>query len=127
MEELETLDPNTGQVNAIIESPKGSRNKFNYEPQRGLFRLGKVLPAGAVGQGVYGAGAAFAFVTRAFHRLPRVPFLLYCDYPFAVMRHADGCGGLRLHGVPLAACRLRLIAENGPVPGGTEVEVWWTG
>lgn len=48
LEELETTDPETGQVNAIIESPKGSRNKFNYEPDRGLFRRGKVLPAGSV-------------------------------------------------------------------------------
>ena len=48
LEELETLDPETGQVNAVIESPKGGRNKFTYEPKRGLFRLSKVLPAGAV-------------------------------------------------------------------------------
>ncbi len=48
LEELETLNPETGQVNAIIESPRGSRNKLNYEPKRGLFRLGKVLPAGSV-------------------------------------------------------------------------------
>ena len=84
-------------------------------------------PAGAVGQEVYGAGAAFAFVTRAFHRLPRVPFLLYCDYPLAEMRHAEGCVGLRLPGVPRAACRLRLIPDDGRMPdtvvrlGGTEL------
>lgn len=48
LEDLETTDPETGRVNAIIESPKGSRNKFDYEPQRGLFRLAKALPAGSV-------------------------------------------------------------------------------
>jgi inorganic pyrophosphatase len=31
----------------VIETPKGSRNKFNYDPKHGLFRLGGVLPAGA--------------------------------------------------------------------------------
>jgi inorganic pyrophosphatase len=31
----------------IIETPKGSRNKFNYDEDLGLFKLGGVLPAGA--------------------------------------------------------------------------------
>lgn len=35
-------------VNAVIEAPKGSRNKFDFDPERGLFYLGGVLPAGAV-------------------------------------------------------------------------------
>ena len=35
-------------VNAIIETPKGSRNKFTYDEELGLFALTKVLPAGAV-------------------------------------------------------------------------------
>lgn len=34
--------------NVVIETPKGSRNKFDYDPQLGLFRLGGVLPLGAV-------------------------------------------------------------------------------
>ncbi len=34
--------------NVIIETPKGSRNKFDYDPELGLFRLGGVLPLGAV-------------------------------------------------------------------------------
>ena len=48
LEDLETWDEESGDLNAVIESPKGSRNKFNYVPERGLFKLGKVLPAGAV-------------------------------------------------------------------------------
>jgi len=36
-------------------------------------------PAGQVGQEIYGAGAAFIFATRAFHRVEEAPFLLYCD------------------------------------------------
>lgn len=35
-------------LNAVIETPKGSRNKYKYEPQQGLFLLHTVLPAGAV-------------------------------------------------------------------------------
>ncbi|HKS29245.1 MAG TPA: inorganic diphosphatase [Pyrinomonadaceae bacterium] len=35
------------EVNVIIETPKGSRNKFNYDESLGLFKLGGVLPAGA--------------------------------------------------------------------------------
>jgi inorganic pyrophosphatase len=35
-------------LHVIIETPKGSRNKFKFEPKLGLFELGSVLPAGAV-------------------------------------------------------------------------------
>ena len=37
-----------GQCNVVIETPKGSRNKFDFDPELGLFRLGGVLPLGAV-------------------------------------------------------------------------------
>jgi inorganic pyrophosphatase len=33
---------------AIVETPKGSRNKFDYDPATGLFRLAWVLPEGMV-------------------------------------------------------------------------------
>ncbi len=40
---------NDGELwNVVIETPKGSRNKFDYDPELGLFRLGGVLPLGAV-------------------------------------------------------------------------------
>ena len=35
-------------LNVIIETPKGSRNKFKYDEKRGVFYLSGVLPAGAV-------------------------------------------------------------------------------
>lgn len=41
-------DEAAGRLNVIIETPQGSRNKFKYEPDPGLFRLSGVLPAGAV-------------------------------------------------------------------------------
>ena len=33
-------------IHAIIETPKGSRNKYNYEKDTGLFFLKKILPQG---------------------------------------------------------------------------------
>ncbi|MCD6011480.1 MAG: ipyR [Flavipsychrobacter sp.] len=33
-------------VNAIIETPRGNQNKFNYDPGLDLFRLKKTLPMG---------------------------------------------------------------------------------
>ena len=35
------------EFNVVIETPKGSRNKYNYDEGTGLFKLGGVLPAGA--------------------------------------------------------------------------------
>ncbi len=46
LNELETFD-DEGGLNVIIETPKGSRNKFNYDEETGLFKLGGVLPSGA--------------------------------------------------------------------------------
>jgi inorganic pyrophosphatase len=46
-----TLPPfgkESGLLNVILETPKGSRNKFSYDPGLGLFKLKKTLPAGAV-------------------------------------------------------------------------------
>src|SRR5438552_11869772 len=45
---LETWDPESGALNVIIETAKGSRNKLKYDAERGLFQLSKVLPRGAV-------------------------------------------------------------------------------
>lgn len=45
---IDPIDPDSGDLNAIIETPKGSRNKFDYCEGLGLFTLGGVLPAGAV-------------------------------------------------------------------------------
>jgi inorganic pyrophosphatase len=43
---LKTLAPDTGLFQVIIETPKGSRNKFAYDTQQRIFSLKKVLPAG---------------------------------------------------------------------------------
>jgi inorganic pyrophosphatase len=41
-------EPRPHRYTAVIETPKGSRNKFAYVADIGAFRLGKQLPAGAV-------------------------------------------------------------------------------
>src|SRR3954454_21727082 len=49
MSNLESLAAFDGDnLTVIIETPKGSQNKYTYEPRLGAFILGGVLPAGAV-------------------------------------------------------------------------------
>jgi inorganic pyrophosphatase len=48
MIDLAPFDEDSGHVNAIIDTPKGSRNKFKYDEKLGMFRLGGALPLGAV-------------------------------------------------------------------------------
>jgi inorganic pyrophosphatase len=40
--------PATDFFYAVVETPKGSQNKYKYDPSIGMVRLDKVLPAGAV-------------------------------------------------------------------------------
>ncbi|MFN2432934.1 MAG: inorganic diphosphatase [Gemmatimonadota bacterium] len=46
--ELPALDPASGHLNVVIDTPKGSRNKFKFDPEWRLFKLSGVLPAGAI-------------------------------------------------------------------------------
>ena len=46
--ELDAYDEETGDLNVVIDTPKGSRNKFKYDEQHGVFKLAGVLPAGAM-------------------------------------------------------------------------------
>jgi inorganic pyrophosphatase len=43
---LPAFDAETGDLNVVIETPKGSRNKFSYDEATGFFTLSKLLPAG---------------------------------------------------------------------------------
>src|SRR5579863_1173159 len=43
--ELPSQDKN-GTWNVVIETPKGCRNKFDFEPETGGFMLSKALPRG---------------------------------------------------------------------------------
>jgi len=44
---LPPFDEESGDLNAVVETVAGSRNKFAYDEELGLFRLKGVLPAGA--------------------------------------------------------------------------------
>ncbi len=44
---LAAFDRESGHLNAVIETPQGSRNKYKYDEGHGVFTLDKVLPAGA--------------------------------------------------------------------------------
>jgi inorganic pyrophosphatase len=45
---LKPIDKKDGLIQVIIETPAGSRNKFAYDPDQGIFAVKKVLPAGMV-------------------------------------------------------------------------------
>lgn len=44
--QLKPIRKKDGSVQVIIETPAGSRNKFSFDPDQGIFALKKVLPAG---------------------------------------------------------------------------------
>jgi inorganic pyrophosphatase len=44
--DLAARDPETGLVRVIIDTPRASRNKYKFDPQLGLLKLSRVLPAG---------------------------------------------------------------------------------
>jgi inorganic pyrophosphatase len=46
--ELSTFDTETEDLNVIIETPRGNRNKFDFDEEHKLFKLAKVLPEGMV-------------------------------------------------------------------------------
>jgi inorganic pyrophosphatase len=46
--QLKPVNEQDGLVQVIIETPKGSRNKFSYDAKQRIFSLKKVLPAGMV-------------------------------------------------------------------------------
>lgn len=46
LDHLDVWDFESGALNVIIETAKGSRNKYKYEPATGGFELHKVLPSG---------------------------------------------------------------------------------
>ena len=43
---IKPVDGKSGYLNVIIETPKGSRNKFKYNEDHGLFMFDKALPIG---------------------------------------------------------------------------------
>lgn len=46
LSETATFDAKTGALRVVIETPKGSRNKYDYDPDCDCMELGTVLPEG---------------------------------------------------------------------------------
>jgi inorganic pyrophosphatase len=46
LSETATFDKESGDLRAIIETPKGSRNKYRYDPECDCFELATALPEG---------------------------------------------------------------------------------
>jgi inorganic pyrophosphatase len=46
--ELPPFDAETGDLNVIIDTPQGSRNKYKYDPELNCFKLSHVLAEGIV-------------------------------------------------------------------------------
>jgi inorganic pyrophosphatase len=44
--QLPAVDPDSGRLNVVVDTPKGSRNKYKFDEQDGQWRLSKVLPQG---------------------------------------------------------------------------------
>lgn len=66
--------------------------------------------AGQVGQEVYGAGMAFAMVTRQYWRVPGEKFMIHVNYPIASFSTAhEGKAMFRVLGDHRFSCRLRLM------------------
>ncbi|HKF46472.1 MAG TPA: inorganic diphosphatase [Terracidiphilus sp.] len=45
---LKPVDKHDGILQVVVETPKGNRNKFAFDPDQKVFTLRKVLPAGMV-------------------------------------------------------------------------------
>jgi len=46
LSETATYDAESGDLRAVIETPKGSRNKYRYDPECDCFELATALPEG---------------------------------------------------------------------------------
>ena len=44
---LPSIDPDTSDTIAVIDTPKGSPNKYKYDEEWGVFRLNTVMPKGS--------------------------------------------------------------------------------
>ena len=86
-------------------------------PLEDLYHDGQ--PAGQVGQEIYGAGAAFVFASRAFHRVQDAPFRMFCDhFLMSSERNAGRSLSFRLDGGDGCRARLSLVRlERQTLPG----------
>ncbi|WP_380871714.1 hypothetical protein ACFB49_26650 [Sphingomonas sp. DBB INV C78] len=85
-------------------------------PLEDLYHDGQ--PAGQVGQEIYGAGAAFVFASRAFHRISGETFEMFCDhFLMANERNGEHSLSFRLDGGDACLARLSLVRRGrAPLP-----------
>jgi len=43
---LPVVNPESGRLNVVIDTPKGCRNKYKFDERNGLWRLSNMLPQG---------------------------------------------------------------------------------
>src|SRR3954466_14200890 len=48
LSEMPTFDKKSGDLRVVIETPKGSRNKYDYEPEYDCIEIATVLPEGMI-------------------------------------------------------------------------------
>lgn len=44
--QLSARDPQSDLVRVVIDTPAGSRNKYKFDPELGIFRISRILPVG---------------------------------------------------------------------------------
>jgi hypothetical protein len=109
----EVLSPKQRETNGHID------RKLSF-PVEDLYADGQ--QAGQVGQEIYGAGAAFIFATRAFHKVEGAPFQLYCDHFVRAMeRTGDRSLTITLDGGETCTAGLSLVRLKRKRLGRTRV------
>ncbi|HEU4821333.1 MAG TPA: hypothetical protein VFS87_09270, partial [Qipengyuania sp.] len=100
----------------LAEDPRNGRiaRELSF-PLEDLYIDGQ--EAGQVGQEIYGAGAAFAFASRAFHRMEGAGFSLSCDsFIFGWERPNARAAVMALAGAPQSEARLTVIPQGKRTP-----------
>lgn len=123
----ERLAPTTpsGHVNVVVETPRGSQNKYKYDEKLGLFRLNRVLFSGAAFPFDFGFvpgtrggdGDPLDAIVLTDH--PTFPGCLVRVRPVGVLLASkDGRENHRIITVPVLAKPLATWRDVGDVPVG---------
>ena len=130
--------PSSLKETSVAHTPRNGENVRDLAfPLEDLYADGQA--AGQVGQEIYGAGAAFAYATRAFHRLEG-DRLLFCEYPLLDLDRSAKGARFVVQGAPGWSCRASILPPEGAtvkvdgekvdaarfeVPVGATIEVAW--
>ena len=113
---LPPFDPETGELNVIIETPRGSHNKYAYDEQLGLIRFKKLLPAGMFFPFDFG----FVPSTRSGDGDPLDVLVIAMSLCFPAAWSGEGCSA--------RSKANSIIAENGKaIIGSWSFPCWKSG